>query len=84
MSLADQKYESFFNKAWGIDDIKKECIFKELYNLNHQLNNLLRQAENKANAECMRAERNKKLLNSNPSSRGMNLFYKTFQISILH
>jgi hypothetical protein len=62
LSIADQKYQNYFSIS-GVDrpDLK-DCAFKDLYNLNHQIIKLLQKAEDRANMEALRAERNKKIL----------------------
>lgn len=60
LPLIDQKYENYFK--WSTNDPAKDNVFKDIYNLNHQIISLLRNAENKANAEYMRANRNKRII----------------------
>ncbi|CAI2375923.1 unnamed protein product [Moneuplotes crassus] len=59
LSRAHQKYQDFFDQP---DAEKKDCIFKELYNINHQLVKLLQKSEDRVEAEASKAQRNKRAL----------------------
>ena len=62
LSIADQKYENYFMNSSVEHPDKKDCAFKDLYNLNHQIIKLLQRSEDKANAESLKADRNRRIL----------------------
>ncbi|CAI2366259.1 unnamed protein product [Moneuplotes crassus] len=62
LSRADQKYKDYFEYDKNKNADQRECVFKELFNLNHQLIKLLQKSEDRVEAETSKARRNKKAL----------------------
>lgn len=59
---ADQKYQQYFENDRNENLEMKNCAFKELFNLNHQIIKLLQSSEDRVEIEHGKAERNRKIL----------------------
>ena len=90
LSIADQKYRKYF-ESWGVDEqLQKDCAFKDLFNLNHQLIKLLQSSENKANSETLKAQRSKRIIQEidtifrEEGKRNMNTEFKILNEQLIN
>lgn len=62
LSRADQKYKDYFEYSKLKDCERQDCIFKDMYNLNHHIIKLLQSAEDKIESELTKTTKTRKLL----------------------